>query len=556
MSQMSQKFDIIILGSGIAASILATILAKHKAKVLMLDKSSHPRFAIGEALTSHTEKIISVLSHQYAIPELNYLSSFDNVSQNIPECGCGFKRSFGFLYHREGQLQSPSERLQWGVSRSTHLFRQEVDHYFVKVAYKYGSELLSNITVADIDISQHGVTVELEDGRKIDGSYIVDASGFSSILAKKFGLKEQPARFKTQSRTIFTHMTGVKDIDDCLMDDEEKVMPWKDGTVHHVFNGGWMWVIPFNNHEHSNNPVCSVGLNLNLKHFPILENVSPEQEFKDFLSKFPTIFNQFKDAQTIQPWKATDRTQYSSSRCMGERFYILPHASGFIDPIFSVGIIQSLITISPLAALILQAVQHSNYEDENFAALEELQQNIFDYYDGIASSTYTSFNDFALMNSWLRVWLLQHTMSTGKLIWESLLGLAIEDREGYVKKDWSRFTEIDHLNAVDPMLKNWGNDYIRKAEAELDRVEEGLVSSNEAAFRIISLLKSANWLFPLIEPVINVSKRYQDIAEARGSAAAIFVYSIWSQLFLKKGLRPFNIKFKDLIDYFRWRVQV
>ena len=71
MKNMPAQFDVVILGSGMAGSVLATILAKHKAKVLMLDKASHPRFAIGEALTSHTEKLLSLLSHQYAIPELD-----------------------------------------------------------------------------------------------------------------------------------------------------------------------------------------------------------------------------------------------------------------------------------------------------------------------------------------------------------------------------------------------------------------------------------------------------------------------------------------------------
>lgn len=552
----SLQFDVVILGSGIAGSILAAILAKHGTKTLMLDKASHPRFAIGEALTSHTERLFSLLSHQYAIPEFNFLSSFDNVSENIPGCSCGFKRSFGFLYHHEGELQSSSERVQLGVSRSTHLFRQDVDHYLVQVADKYGAKLLSNVTVVNVDINKQGVVVELEDGRKIDSNYIIDASGLSSILAKKFGLKEQPTRFKTKSRTMFTHMIDVKNIDDCLLENEEKIMPWQAGTVHHVFDGGWMWVIPFNNHEHSNNPICSVGLNLNLSHFPKSEDTNPELEFSDFLSKFPTISDQFEDAQSIRPWTATNRMQFSSSKCVGERFYILPHASGFIDPIFSTGLIQSLITISPLAALVLQALQRNDYEAKNFAPLETLQQRIFDYYDGIANGTYISFKDFSLMNSWLRVWLLQHLMSVGKLLWEPILELAVEDRKGYVQKDWLRFAAVDHLNAIDPMLENWGDDYIRKAEAELEKVAKGLISSEKAASRIISLLNSTSWLCRVNETLTNPLKRYDDALNSTSLRLSYLAYSLYSQLFLKEDVKPFKINFMTFINQLRWGVEV
>ena len=550
----SSQFDVIILGSGIAGSILAAILARHGSRVLMIDKASHPRFSIGEALTSHTEKLFSLLSHQYAIPEFKHLSSFDEVSQHIPGSTCGLKRSLGFLYHREGQQQSSSERLQWGVTRSTHLFRQDVDHYFVNVADKYGAKLFSNVTVVDVDIDEHGVVVELGDGRKIDSSYIVDASGFSSILGRKFGLKEQPTRFKTESRTLFTHMVGVKDIDDCLLNDEEKIMPWKNGTVHHVFDGGWMWVIPFNNHEHSNNPVCSVGLNLNLRHSENMEDTSPEQEFQNFLSKFPTIAAQFENAESIRPWTATDRIQHSSSKCAGERFYILPHASGFVDPIFSVGLIQSLITISPLASLILKAVQRNDYEQKNFASLEKLQQNIFDYYDGIANSTYISFKDFSLMNAWLRVWLLQHSMSVGKLLWEPISELIVEDREGYVRKDCLRFTGIDYLNAINPMLENWGEDYVRKAELELENVERGLISPNEAASQITTLLNSTSWLCKVTE-ISNPLKRYEDALNSTRFQISYLLYSFYSQLFLKREIRPFKINFKNFINQLRWGIE-
>ncbi len=48
---MSRTYDIVIIGSGIAGSISAAILAKHGLKTLILDAGQHPRFSIGEAMT-------------------------------------------------------------------------------------------------------------------------------------------------------------------------------------------------------------------------------------------------------------------------------------------------------------------------------------------------------------------------------------------------------------------------------------------------------------------------------------------------------------------------
>ncbi len=555
MQNSSKQFDVIILGSGLGGSTLATILAKYQTRVLIIDKGVHPRFTIGEALTSHTEKLLSLLSHQYGIPELDNLSSFHKINKNLKYCGCGYKRSFGFLYHQVGKEQSAQERIQWGTGHDSHLFRQEIDHYMVKTALKYGAELLSQTTVSDIKIEANGIEVKLDSGEQLTANYLVDASGYNSILAKKFNLREKPTRFKTHSRSIFTHMVGVKNIDDCLKETHENITSWYQGTVHHIFDGGWMWVIPFNNHENSSNPICSVGLNLDPRRFPKDNNLTPEDEFQSFISRFPSIPVQFENAKPVRDWVSTERLQYSSSSCMGERFYILPHAAGAIDAIFSVGLAQTFVTISPLAALILKAIANDDFSTKHFAALERLQQDIFDYNDKIANCTYICYRDFNLMNAWLRVWVLQHMMSVAKLTCTRLFGLALETYRGHKEKDWLRFTEVDYLKDIDPRTEGWGNNYVQKAILEVEKVEKGLLSPDEATANIESLLNSTSWLFRscgLIDP----SKRFIDILTSKRFSMSFIAYSFWSQFFLKKEARPYNFKIKDFIDVARLGVKV
>lgn len=549
------RFDVIILGSGLAGSILATILAKHNTRVLMLDKATHPRFAIGEALTSHTEKLFSLLSHQYSIPEFAHLSSFNNICTNITDSGCGYKRSFGFLYHREGKEQLSQERIQWGVTHSSHLFRQEIDHYLVKVAIKYGAKLLSGINVTDLSTDENKVEVEVNNGELLTANYLIDASGYSSLLAKKYNLREKPTRFKSQSRTIFTHMTGVKNTDDCLKDNHQNVVPWYKGTVHHVFDGGWMWIIPFNNHETSTNSISSVGLNLDVRRFPKYNSITPEVEWESIISRFPTIANQFENAKPIRKWISTGNLQYSSSSCVGERFYVLPHASGFIDPIFSVGLIQTLTIISPLAAIILEAVANNDFSTEKFSLLASLQEDTFDYNDNIANCTYISFQDFNLMNAWLRVWLLQHMMSVAKIILTRLQGFSLETYRKQNIKDWSRFTGIDYLQDIDPRIEKWGKKYVERAISEIEKVDKKLISPEQATKNITDLLNSSNWLFRTCG-IANPSNRFVDLLTSKQFAISFIAYSFWSQIFLKKEARPYSFNIKDFIDVSRLGIEI
>jgi hypothetical protein len=49
----------------IAGIVLATILARHGLKVLMIDSGSHPRFAVGEATTPQMTSLLKLLAVRY-----------------------------------------------------------------------------------------------------------------------------------------------------------------------------------------------------------------------------------------------------------------------------------------------------------------------------------------------------------------------------------------------------------------------------------------------------------------------------------------------------------
>jgi FADH2 O2-dependent halogenase len=491
VDQEHQRFDVIILGSGLAGSILATILAKHDLSVLMIDKGVHPRFAIGEAMTPDTDLMMSILSYHYSIPEIAHLSSFENICTHISPSACGLKRSFNFVYHQEGKPQTLQETNKVGVHPSSHLFRQDIDHYMAKVAVRYGVTLLENTTVTDVRIDSESVCVETENQPVFTAKYLVDGSGYNSVLSQKFNLREHPTRFKTHSRSVFTHMVGVKRYDDCVSSvrSSQDGLFWYQGTLHHIFDGGWMWVIPFDNHKESTNPVCSVGLNLDIRRFPKFDSKSPEQEFGEFLARFPDIAVQFEQASPVRNWISTGRLQYSSRSCTGERFYLLPHAAGFIDPLYSFGLVNSCTMILPLASQIVRAIAQNDYSIEPFAALEHLQQKLLNYNDDLVNCSYISFASFNLWNAWRRVWLLGSFMRQMKAGLNIRLKIAAGKGEALATID-----PIHLLNQLTPSYEGLGDDFFQIATATVEQVEAGQISPDDAAEPLMQLIKSIDFL--------------------------------------------------------------
>ena len=105
----------------------------------------------------------------------------------------------------------------------------------------------------------------------------------------KFDLRDN--YLQTHSRAIFTHMVNVPCYHDTGASKADFDIPFRlsEGTLHHLFAGGWLWIIPFNNHSQATNPLCSVGLMLDPRIYPLQPDISPEEEFYAFIAKYPSL---------------------------------------------------------------------------------------------------------------------------------------------------------------------------------------------------------------------------------------------------------------------------
>lgn len=65
--ELARNHDVIIVGGGIGGSTLAAILARHGVRVLMVEASGHPRFAIGESTVPETIMGLRNLALRYDV---------------------------------------------------------------------------------------------------------------------------------------------------------------------------------------------------------------------------------------------------------------------------------------------------------------------------------------------------------------------------------------------------------------------------------------------------------------------------------------------------------
>ena len=96
---MTAEYDIVIVGSGFAGSLLAMIARRAGRSVLMLEKGRQPRFAIGESSTPLSNLLLEELAARYDLPRLKPLTKWGTWQQSYPELACGLKRGFSFYHH-------------------------------------------------------------------------------------------------------------------------------------------------------------------------------------------------------------------------------------------------------------------------------------------------------------------------------------------------------------------------------------------------------------------------------------------------------------------------
>ncbi len=305
--------DVLVIGGGPAGSTAAALLAKSGRRVVLLEKSEHPRFHIGESLLPRNVPILERLGVADAVHRIGvYKLGAEFVSDTCD-------RSVAFPF---------SLGLNKRYVHSYQVKRAEFDAILFCRAAEMGATVHENTRVTEVSLADAGgrthVRASGPDGpRAFSAGFVLDASGRDTFMAGRLGTKRSDKQNSTAA--VFAHFRGV----------EARTGETKGFISVHLVDDGWFWLIPLPE------GVMSVGFVGNQSAFRDRAG-SPGNMLMSRISASPSVRARMLDAERISDVTTTGNYSYRAERAWGEGYFMIGDAFAFLDPVFSSGVLLAM----------------------------------------------------------------------------------------------------------------------------------------------------------------------------------------------------------------------
>ncbi|MBL8205451.1 MAG: tryptophan 7-halogenase [Blastocatellia bacterium] len=405
---MKTDFDLAIVGSGFSGALLAMIARRIGLSVILLERSAHPRFAIGESTSPLMNLILEQLAERYDLPRLKPLTTWGEWQRTYPEVIGGLKRGFTYFKHEVGTRYRTAENRanQLLVAASpndetadTHWLRSSVDHFLLNEAVALGAEYLDHANLTSLEWLPNGSAKLIGNRReqpvRVSAKFVVDASGPSGFLSRQLDLPETKFAGYPATQSLFSHFINVPRCDQ--MPDyqvaERPPYPMDDAALHHVFDSGWMWVLRFNN------GVTSAGIAVTDQLANELKLSEGVAAWRRFLARFPSIAAQFAEAEAIREFTWMPRLAYRATQVAGNDWALLPSAAAFVDPLFSTGMPLALLGVERLGCLLAESFGRTDFQ-QRLQAYNDITLAEADHTAQFIAGCYAAFPQFELFTNY------------------------------------------------------------------------------------------------------------------------------------------------------------
>lgn len=355
---MARIRTIAVVGDGPAGSTLAARLARRGRQVVLYSSGRRPPLLVGESLVPAI------------IPHLQELGVEEEVA------GYGVLKPGATFVLNPGESQRVSFAEFAGRGSTTYAFnvpRDRFDATLLRAAEAAGAHRVAR--AATLERSDDGEGVRLSDatleaaGGLLDGQpdLVVDATGRARTLARLLGLPSHEGDRKDAA--LFAHLSNVP-----------LANP---GHVHSDrLQRGWAWRIPLPDR---------VSLGVVVAQDVLREyGRTAEEQYDRFLQADPWLKGLTESSERLTPVMRYSNYQLTGERAYGPRgattprWAIVGDALGFIDPVFSSGLVISMDGSKQLAAAVLQGTPRAfaRYERRLIAHIEAWRRAVGYFYDG------------------------------------------------------------------------------------------------------------------------------------------------------------------------------
>jgi flavin-dependent dehydrogenase len=362
--------DVVVIGGGPAGSTTSTLIAQRGYSVTLFEREHFPRFHIGESLIPETYWV------------LKRLDMLPKMQRSHFQC----KYSVQFV-NASGKISAPFyfwDNKPHECSQTWQVVRSEFDQMMLDNAREHGVDVHEGVRVVEVLFEGDravGVLIQREGGlrEEVRARVVVDASGQNGLLQNRFGLRRwDPVLNKG---AIWTYWKGAhRDTGR----DEGATM-----VLQTANRRGWFWYIP----QHGD--VVSVGVVAPFDHlFRNRHNgrVDHGATYEREVEACPAVKQRVASGTRITGCFATKDYSYRSEQAAGNGWVLVGDAFGFLDPLYSSGVLLALRSGELAADAIVEGLQDDDVSAARIGkwgttfnqGIDRMRRLVCEYYDGFS----------------------------------------------------------------------------------------------------------------------------------------------------------------------------
>lgn len=358
--------DVVVIGGGPSGATASTLIAQQGYHVELFEREHFPRFHIGESLIPETYWVLERLK---MLPKLRKSHFTEKYSVQFVNSNGKTSAPFDFWEHK------PHE-----CSQTWQVLRSEFDKLMLENAAEQGVHVHEGVRVLDVLFEGEravGVRIAEESGqeREVRAKVVIDASGQSSLLMNKLKLRvPDPVLNKG---AVWSYFKGARR------------EPGRNGGATLVLQlegkKGWFWYIPLHD------DVTSVGVVSDFEYLFTNRGNDYEKIFWEEVDRSPGVKERLQGSTCVDRFRVTKDYSYKSRQLAGDGWVLIGDAFGFLDPLYSSGVLLALKSGQLAADAVIEGLQTGDTSAAQIGkwgpafsqGMDRMRKLVCEYYDGL-----------------------------------------------------------------------------------------------------------------------------------------------------------------------------